>query len=312
MNTAASYVIPSAAQPPSQPLRSMTGFARVRAVTVAGDATFVLKSLNHRALDLHLHVPEALESTVPRLRALLKEGLRRGHVDLRVTWDPVPSPAATRVNRALLEAYVTAFREAAREYGLGGEPDLNSALQLPGMMQSQRRDELPPEVEDQLAAGLAEALTLMNAFREREGEQLRQEMLARQANLIAIARQMESLRAEVVTAIRQRLEHRLDELAAKIDPARLAQEAALLVERSDVAEEISRFIIHVEQLGQLLRAGGEIGKQLEFLLQEIGRETNTVLAKSASAGIAGLPLADQALAAKAEIEKIREQSLNVE
>ncbi len=293
-------------------VRSMTGFARVRISTSAGEATFVLKSVNHRALDLHLHVPEALEAFEPRLRSVLKAGISRGHVDARVAWEPRGSESAARVNGPLLNAYLTTFRDAARQYGLSGEPDLNAALRLPGMIQSGSAAELPETLEGELAEGLNQTLALLNAFREREGDQLRGDMLARQATLAAIGRQMESLRAEVVTAIRARLEQRLEELAAKVDHQRMAQEVAMLVERSDVAEEISRFTIHVAQLGQLLSAGGEIGKKLDFLLQEIGRETNTFLAKSANAGAAGLALGDHALAAKAEIEKIREQSLNVE
>jgi uncharacterized protein (TIGR00255 family) len=246
------------------------------------------------------------------LRAVLKSTVRRGHVDLRVLWEPAAGQSTIRFNAGLLDAYMAAFRQAAASYGLNGGPDLNSALRIPGMLQAAPVNEMAPRLEEDLAAGLELALAAWNAFREREGEQLRREMLAHHENLAALGARMTGLREELVSALRARLDQRLGELQARVDPSRLAQEAALLVERSDVAEEIARFNTHAGQLGELLAGGGEIGKKLDFLLQEIGRETNTFLAKSANAGAAAMILSDLALTAKSAVEKIREQSLNVE
>ncbi len=134
------------------------------------------------------------------------------------------------------------------------------------------------------------------------------------ARVAAVAEQMERIREGALGAFQSRLSERLKELlkGAQIDPQRLAQEAAILADRSDIGEELARLKIHSAQLAALLDAGGEVGKKLDFLLQEMNRETNTILSKTNGAGEAGLKITELALEAKAAIEKVREQSLNLE
>jgi uncharacterized protein (TIGR00255 family) len=161
---------------------------------------------------------------------------------------------------------------------------------------------------------MEEAMQALNAFREREGGELAAELLTRAALLRDAAKRMEELRAGAVPAFQARLTARLAELlgASSLDPQRLAQEAAMLADRSDISEELTRLKVHVAQLQDLIKLGGEIGKKMDFLLQEMSREANTILSKSTGIGEVGMGITDLALAAKADIEKIREQSLNLE
>jgi uncharacterized protein (TIGR00255 family) len=163
-------------------------------------------------------------------------------------------------------------------------------------------------------AALEEALDALNRFREREGGEMAAEIMERCAAIRQGVGRMEEIRSGAVPAFHKRLQERLTELlrAAAIEPQRLAQEAALLADRSDISEELIRLKTHAGELAQLVRAGGEIGKKLDFLLQEMNRETNTILSKTGGLGELGLTITELALAAKSEIDKIREQSLNLE
>ena len=174
------------------------------------------------------------------------------------------------------------------------------------------------EVEEAVAKAVleaaAEALALLNAFREREGAAMAQEMRQRCQNVRGLVGRMEEIRAGASAAFHKRLRERLADLleGAGMDPQRLAQEAALLADRSDIAEELVRLRTHAAQLDAMLSGGGEVGKRLDFLLQEMNRESNTVLSKTGGLGDLGLTMTELALAAKSEIDKIREQSLNLE
>jgi uncharacterized protein (TIGR00255 family) len=295
-------------------IRSMTGFARLKWDTPLGEASLAIKSVNHRAFDLQIFLPSALDPFEADLRAVMKRHAARGHVEVRIGIERIGATGAT-VRRDLLEAYLEAFREASEAHGIIGTPDLNAALQLPGMIQENAvpaPSSSDEEIRASFGAGLEQCCLLWNQFREREGSELAAEMRSRVAAIREAAASLQGLRQAASDALKKRLEERLADIAVKLEPARVAQEAALLVERSDIAEEIARLAIHANQLEQLLAGSGEIGKKLDFLLQETNRETNTILAKSANAGEAGLAIGDLALAIKAEIEKIREQSLNVE
>jgi uncharacterized protein (TIGR00255 family) len=171
-----------------------------------------------------------------------------------------------------------------------------------------------PGVERPLLAVFEEALEVLNVFRAREGAELAALIRDHNRTIAAGAGEMADIRSRAVPAFQNRLAERLNELLANsaLDPQRIAQEAALLADRSDIGEEISRLQIHSRQLDEILDAGGEVGKKLDFLLQEMNRETNTVLSKTNGIGELGLRITDLALAAKAGIEKIREQALNLE
>ena len=301
-----------------KPAMSMTGFARVRTETPQGTVTLNLRSVNHRALDLHFHMPSEFDPFEPALRKAIQAKLVRGHVDIRVSFQrtaaPVGSPAQAAWNKPLLENWLRAFEEASREFKLEAKPDLNAALRLPGMLLSEAQTDLDSEFEAALVEAAGRALDELNASRAAEGASLAKVLLALLENIRRAAAGIAENREELATALHTRLKERLTELlgATVIDPARLAQEVALLADRSEIAEEIARLTIHVDALDKLLRGGGEVGKRIDFLLQEMQRETNTILSKSTSGGEPGRKISDLALGVKSDIEKIREQSLNLE
>lgn len=296
-------------------LRSMTGFARARRGCGEGEVVVSVKSVNHRGLDVHVRGPEAADSFESSIRALVKSCVVRGHVEVRLSLPGATEGVAGPVlNQALLEAYLKAFQDASNAHGLNAEPDLNAALRVPGMFAPAEDSEPDPKLGAALTEALEEALGQLNAFREREGAEIAAEMRKHNQQIASGAAEMESIRENAVQAFENRLAERLKELlkGAQVDPQRLTQEAAILADRSDIGEELARLRIHSAQLSALLDSGGEVGKKLDFLLQEMNRETNTILSKTSGIGETGLRITELALAAKADIEKIREQSLNLE
>jgi uncharacterized protein (TIGR00255 family) len=292
----------------------MTGFARVRKEFPQGELVLSLKSVNHRGLDLHFHLPNELDALENDVRAVIKNGVARGHVQIHVGLTRNVVGDAAPLNRAMFHAYMGAFREAAQLYALEAQPDLNSALRIPGMLSTGDEEELGEAVTKALLEAAAEAVASLNRGREREGAATAQEMRQRCQNVRGLVSRMDEIRAGAVGAFQKRLREKLADLlrGAGIEPQRLAQEAAILADRSDIAEELMRLRTHADQLETMLNGEGEIGKRLDFLLQEMNRESNTVLSKTGGLGDLGLTITDLALSAKSEIDKIREQSLNLE
>ena len=293
----------------------MTGFARVKRTVAQGELTLSLKSVNHRGLDLHFHLPPEFDSLENDIRSALKSGVARGHVQIHLSFVRSAGESGAPLNRPLLDAYVRAFREAAAAYKLAGDPDLNALLRIPGMLGAGTEDQdAPDEVAKAVLQLVSEALGLLNAFREREGAATARELRQRCENITGLVERMEQIREGAMPAFQKRLRDKLADLlhGSVIDPQRVAQEAALLADRSDIAEELVRLRTHAEQLESMLKAGGEVGKRLDFLLQEMNRESNTILSKTGGLGDLGLTITELALSAKSEIDKIREQSLNLE
>ncbi len=297
------------------PVRSMTGYARVRRATPLGELTVSLRGVNHRGLDLHFHQSSEFAPFENATRALLKSRISRGHVEVRCSLTRNQESDATGVNRGLLARYIAAYRAAAREFGVTTEPDLNMALRLPGVFDAEAAaDGLDASFEADVAAAFDACSTEYNATRQKEGALLAEQMLEETGEILSQTAQMREIRKTATSYFHQRLEERLKELLANsgVDPRRLAEEAAILADRSDIQEELTRLAIHARELETILRAGGEVGKRLDFLLQEMNRETNTILSKTSGLGDQGLTITNLALATKANIEKIREQALNLE
>ena len=294
--------------------RSMTGFARVRKAAPDGEISVSIKSVNHRGLDMHFHMVAELDPMEGSIRNAVKAKVARGHLQIHVLLNRTAPADVSSLNRPLLEAYLSAFREAAPAFGADSKPDLNAALRIPGMLQATESDEADEALEQAVLETVAEALDALNRFREHEGAAMAAEMRQRCAAVCDLAAQMEQIRSRATAAFQKRLNERLRELlrGAGIEPQRLAQEAAMLAERSDISEELVRLKTHAAQLEKLLDSDGEVGKRLDFLLQEMNREANTILSKTGGLGDLGLTITDLALAAKAEIDKLREQSLNLE
>jgi len=299
--------------------KSMTGFAQARVEQNGWSLRISLRSVNHRFLDLHLRLPEGFEVFEPEIRRVVRERLRRGHVDVTLHFEPA-GPAGVQVNRQLAEAYLKAAEDLRQQFGMKTEPDLVAVLRLPGVIAAAGApgtaldEEEQEHLAKQVAACLEEALARLEEMRRSEGRLLAREMSGRLKQIAKNAGRIERLAENSRPAYARRLEARLKELLseAPLDPARLAQEAALLAERGDISEEVARLRSHVEQFEKLLAGAGELGKKLDFLLQEMQREANTVLSKTPGIEAEGLAITDLALEVKSEIEKLREQVQNVE
>jgi uncharacterized protein (TIGR00255 family) len=298
----------------------MTGFARV-SVEISAQSSYVLtlKSVNHRFLDLHLRLPSGFDELEMELRKVLKEHLLRGHVELTLQVERT-ALAMGGINRDLVAAYVAAFQTAADEFELQGQPDLNVILRMPGVLQAESR----PSDEDRaaLAASVLQnavpLLAELKAMRMREGAALVEVLNATLDRLTQAVVGVAELRPDVEARCRERLTERLEAAVGTeaegvgLNRQRLLEEVALLVERSDVSEEIARMETHIQHFRDVLANGGETGKKLDFLLQEMNREANTLLSKTAGVAGKGTQITELGLAMKAEIEKAREQIMNLE
>jgi uncharacterized protein (TIGR00255 family) len=321
------------------PIRSMTGFAQVRGdvqgLEVQSEAqstthgkegghpavsppsngrlafTLSLKSVNHRFLDLHFRLPSGTDSLEMQLRRLLKEKMARGHVEVTLTLERTASETFS-LNHQLIGGYIAAFRAAAAEFALAADPDLNAVLRIPGALDS-TGESADGEIEGAVMAKVDEAMGRLNAMREEEGRGIARELRERMMHLEQASKSVQQHRRAVLQNYSERLQSRLqDMLGGSVDRERILQEAALLVDRSDIQEEIVRLDTHVQHFLGLLDEGGEIGKKLDFLLQEMNREANTLLSKTSGLAGEALKITEAGLAMKAEIEKSREQVQNLE
>ena len=294
------------------PLRSMTGFAQVKG-QVNSQLAFALslKSVNHRFLDLHFRLPSDADGLEMKLRRLLKEKLSRGHVEVTLSLDH-SSTGTVSLNRQLVASYVQAFRAAAKEFGVSGEPDLNVVLRMPGAMDS-GGEKSGDELDGAVMACVEEALARLNEMREEEGRGIGTELRERMLHLQKAGHGVEGHRSAILRNYSERLQARmLEMLGAQIDKERILQEAAVLVDRSDIQEELVRLNTHVKHFLGLLEQGGEVGKKLDFLLQEMNREANTLLSKTSGLAGEALKITEMGLLMKSEIEKSREQVQNLE
>jgi len=297
-------------------LRSMTGFAHAQAEDTSWTVSVTVKSLNHRFLDLHLRLPAELEPSEPRLREQVRGQVARGHLDIQFQVDS-RARRALRVDEEYVRAYLELYNRLERQHSLGGEPDLMAVLRMPGVVRSGER-EAPADETERLGAlagrALEEALGRLNEMRRAEGAALERELRERLQAVVEGQKQLVRLGERALPACHRRLAERLQELLkpTALDPARLAQEAAYLAERSDVSEELTRLASHADQFAQVLGSDGGVGKRLDFLLQEMNREANTILSKSSGLQADGLEMTRLGLEIKAQIERLREQVQNVE
>jgi uncharacterized protein (TIGR00255 family) len=290
----------------------MTGFAQVKGQVNAGIGfTLSLKSVNHRFLDIHFRMPSDSDDLEMKLRRRLKERMSRGHVELTLNMERGVSDGFS-LNRALVAGYIQAFRAAAAEFGLAAEPDLNAILRMPGALEAEA---LPADnsLEAAVLSKMEEALGLLNRMREEEGRGTERELRQRMIHMQQAREGVEKHRQAALQSYAERLRTRLQELVgSQIEPERILQEAALLADRSDIQEELVRLDQHVKHLLGLLDQGGEVGKKLDFLLQEMNREANTLLSKTSGLAGEAMKITEMGLSMKADIEKAREQVQNLE
>ena len=294
------------------PVRSMTGFAQIKGQVNAQMAfSLSLKAVNHRFLDLHFRLPSDTDALEMKLRRTIKEKMARGHVEVILNLDR-SGPNGVALNRQLIAGYVQAFRTAADEFGVEGEPDLNVVLRMPGAMES-GAERSGDELEAAVMLRVEEALSKLNDMREQEGRSISSELRARMASLEKAAAGVEAHRSTILRAYSERLQSRMSELlGAQVDKERILQEVAVLVDRSDIQEELVRLSAHVKHFVGLLDEGGEVGKKMDFLLQEMNREANTLLSKTSGLAGEALKITEMGLLMKSEIEKSREQVQNLE
>jgi uncharacterized protein (TIGR00255 family) len=297
-------------------IRSMTGYSRVEAEVAGYAVTVSVRGTNHRFLDPQLRVPSSLEPFEPAVRRLIKEHIVRGHVEVSLSL--IGSGAEElEIDRKLLSAYLKAYQVLKQEFGAASEPDLMALLRVPGLvangsneLNAEDLERLRPVIEQ----AVTRAMTELNNMRAREGQALERDLSSRLARLESLCRTISRLAEKAPQYYKQRLEGRIHDLGGseELDGGRLAQEVAYLASRSDIAEELTRFQSHLDQIHQLLTESMEVGKKLDFLLQEMNREANTLLSKTTDVPEVGLEITRQAIEMKTEIEKLREQAQNIE
>jgi len=293
-------------------MKSMTGFGRGSATGEDFKVAVEIKTVNNRYLDVHLRLSQELTPLEMNIRKLVGAKLSRGRVDLNINFERTGA-TTYEINRQLIAGYIKALRDIQAEFQLAGDVDINTLTRLPGAMTT-TRDGLDETTADGIERAVNEALDDLERMRESEGATLAEEMRVRIAKIEAEVPVIESAAEGLVDAYRQRLQKRITELinrsgnqTIELDTGRLAQEVAYLADRSDITEELTRLRSHLEQFRVAIDGKGDVGKRLDFLLQELNREANTLLSKSTEVSIK-----DAGLAIKAEVEKLREQVQNVE
>ncbi|MBA2503257.1 MAG: YicC family protein, partial [Pyrinomonadaceae bacterium] len=266
-------------------MKSMTGFGRGSTTGLNFNVTVDLKTVNNRFLDVHLRTPTELSSIEPLVRRQISESLSRGRVDASVTFDRT-SEIVYELNRPMIAGFIEALRSMQQEFKLAGEPDVNVLARLPGVMHPVR-DSLSDEMARGVEDAISKALEELDRMRAREGATLASEM---RGHLDEIERHLpviEDAAGNQLDTYRARLQKRIGELLARdsleiveLDQNRLAQEVAYLADRSDITEEIARLKSHLKQFRESLDGEKDVGKRLDFLLQELNREANTMLSKS--------------------------------
>lgn len=293
----------------------MTGYAEARGAEGHWNLRVSVRSVNHRFLDLHLRVPEGFEPLEPAMRRIVRDRVRRGHLDVTLRYE-LTGPASVGINQEVAAAYLQAINLMRHQFGIETEPDLAPILRLPGVIRpaTASDDDEIAGLEAVVAQCLTDALDHLDQMREKEAAALQREMSEHLSRVSMLAGRVTTLAEAARPAFARRLESRLKELLGErqIDPARLAQEAAIAAERSDVAEELARLKSHIQQFDSVLSGAPDAGKKLDFLLQEMQRETNTLLSKTPGIESDGLEITQLGIEIKSEIEKLREQSQNIE
>lgn len=291
-------------------LRSMTGYGK--GSSRLGDTEIVvsLRAVNNRNLDVHVRSEIDLGPAESAVRKRLSQAFSRGRIDANLS---LSSPRGSRfeINRSLIEQYVEAFSSLKREFDLSGEVSLELIARLPGVLQSSDSSLAnSPELGAALLSALDSAIESLADSRTEEGRELEAEMRRLCSLITSAIPAIEKELPGLTDVYRQRLERRLREIMGnghEIDQGRLTQELVYLAERSDITEEVSRLKIHLDQFLKLLGSEQELGKRMDFLLQEMNREANTILSKSGE-----IAIDEAAITIKTSVEKLREQAQNVE
>ena len=289
---------------------SMTGYGRGAAARDGRELTIELKSVNNRFLDIGMKLPRQLSFLEDGLRKLLNEGLSRGHVDVFVNYRNLRSDSKTvRVDETLLQAYLASARKSAETLGLADDLTLSRALTLPDVTTILPADEDQNALMELGQEVMTEAIGNLRTMRFKEGERLKLDLSARMDTMTGYAAAIVKRAPAVVEEYRTKLTARIEELLGEteVDRARLATEVAIFADRAAIDEEIVRLNTHLIHFRELLDADEPVGRKMDFLVQEMNRECNTIGSKANDAALTNI-----VLLSKAEIEKLREQIQNIE
>lgn len=287
---------------------SMTGYGRATCETDGRQLTIELKSVNHRFLDLSFRMPRNLMFLEDDARKAIAEKLARGHVDVFMTYRNLRSDARTvQLDRALFDAYAQAL-DALANGGLRDDRSLMSVARMPDVMIVTEAEEDQDAVRALMLETIAQALEQLLAMRRREGASMAEDLGRKVDAIEEMTRKIEARYPETVEEYTRRLRASIEELIGQnVDETRLLTEVAVMADRSAIAEETVRLHSHIQQLRETFQREEPIGRRLDFLVQELNREVNTISSKSQD-----VPITRLAVECKAEIEKLREQLQNVE
>jgi uncharacterized protein (TIGR00255 family) len=291
-------------------VRSMTGFGRGEVTGDLGRIVVEMKAVNHRFSEVVFRMPRQFNALEDQARKLIQGRVSRGRIDVFVSWQAAAKARGVQVDKELAIAYYNALIELGREIGSKSELSLDTLAKLPDVLKVEEGEVTAEELWPAFEAATAQAVENLLAMREREGEALAADLLARADRLAEIRTAVLERAPQVVEEYRQKLTKRLEDLlgqATMVDPQRLAQEVAVFADRSDITEELQRLVSHLAQFRDAFTGGEAVGRKLDFLVQEIGREINTIGSKANDAVITA-----QVVEAKSELEKIREQVQNIE
>lgn len=289
-------------------MNSMTGYGRGAIEREGRQLTIEIRSVNHRFLDLSFRLPRCLMFCEQALRERIAKALSRGHADVFATYRNLRDDSRTaQIDPALLTAYLAALSEIAEKSGLPDDRSVMSVAAMRDLIVVSEADEDPDALRALALSALDLALNDLSGMREREGASLRRDMAGRIDALEELTGKIEARYPEALQEYAARLRARIEELIETADEQRLLQEVAIMADRSAIAEETVRLRSHFAQIRELLCAPEPVGRKLDFLVQELNREVNTISSKSQD-----IPITQLVVSAKSEIEKLREQVQNVE
>ncbi len=291
-------------------VKSMTGYGRGESMGPGRALTVEVQALNHRFLEVRARLPRRFSALEHRIQGVIQRRFHRGRFDVSLTEKAFDQrPLTLHVNRDLAAQYLRALKALQEEFGLPGQVTVEMLGATQELFEIAEKEEELEESWGQVKAALEKALDALEAMRAKEGEALQEELLIGLARAEAILERIEQRAPEIPQGYKERLKARLEALleGRGVDPLRLEQEVALFADRSDITEECTRLKSHLTQFRSFLRQEGPHGRKLDFLLQEMGREANTIGAKAFDAGIS-----HEVILLKAELERLREQVQNIE
>jgi len=291
-------------------IKSMTGYGKGEAASPQGTFTAEIRSVNHRYGEVSVRMPRQFLALENEIKREVSAVLKRGKIDVSVQWEEASgADAVPQLNRELAKGYYDAFSRLNSELGLSQDVPLALILSQKGVMRDAAVAVEESELLPQLRQAVSGAVAAIEGMRYKEGEALASDLLARREQIARWVEQISQRTPQMVQEYQQKLAVRLEQLlgSTELDPARLAQEVALLADRCDITEELVRLASHFRQFDETLKLKEAVGRKLDFLMQEMNREVNTIGSKANDAAIATL-----VIQIKAEMEKMREQVQNVE